>query len=716
MPKKVTVAGFGAVNFPDEMSDEDISIAIEREIVPQMLAARPRSAAAASITPEAPSALVRLGRGATDAVEGVQQRILQGVSALPQATPSIQELRAFASPEEQQLSDDELRARFAAQDPAANFTADVNEERALFDATRKASGQEGMDLWRMAGNAGMLAPLALAPGGRDAVGRAISGSLTGAGGGFLSFDPTNSPTQSVKNVAAGAALGGVLGPVAGWAGDQLGKLIGGAAARLKGMGREAVESAKPEKIIEAVPEMRELPPEVQKTLIAEAQEQVRKTGELNATEIARKANLVANNVKPTTAMVTRDAGQWTRERNLQKLEQAPDPQLSQFGGELRRIYDANDAALTERLASLRGGARGTQEAHGMTIMKNIDDLAGASQKQVSEIYNNVRASRGEELASDAKRTFEVYEELLDSPAADPVTEAVKRRLTRLGLIKDGKLTTESLTVTQAEGLRQFINQQPNVYGKSQIIRAIDEDVISGLGDDAFKDARKAAADRFGMLDNPATQRALNAWDELTQGKTAQNFIKSNVIDAAEQDVKSLLGTIEKMPGEQKQQTLDAMRAGVIQYLEQKSINPNSKKFSGAHLSNAIRDIGEGKLMRILGMQEYSKLQSLARASVDATFDPAYSAVNYSGTAPMLLSLTERARALPGVPLLISESAEKLAARRGYGNQLADALQASPTMRAPDLKLQELSRLLSSAAPVAANAALADRRQKPNRGN
>jgi hypothetical protein len=222
---------------------------------------------------------------------------------------------------------------------------------------------------------------------------------------------------------------------------------------------------------------------------------------------------------------------------------------------------------------------------------------------------------------------------------------------------------------------------PADFGKRDIIRAIDADVLGGLGDDAFAGARAAARERFAMLDNPATQRALNALGELSQGRTAQSFLKSQVIDAPAQDVTSLVSTLGRL-GKDGEQALNSLRAGIVQHLEAKAVNPSSGQVSGAALNRAMREIGEAKLVAVLGPGRMKRLESLARASLDATYSPPYSAVNTSGSGTFLASIADRARVVPGVPLLITDEAAKAARLAGRRSQLAEALRASSSPRLP----------------------------------
>lgn len=685
MPQPVKIVGFGTVNFPDDFTSEQIQQAIERDVLPQ---AQNKTSTPDEFKMEPPGAWARAGRGAQDVVDRLSQLTIGGMEKVGLVAPGISDIATQA----------------------------MQADREEFEAKKDP---DKFDFAGLAGNAGMQAPLALLPGGQKTLAsRIFAGAAQGGASGMLQFDPTNSLLGTAKNVGIGAGVGAVAAPVVGYVSNKVGDGVRHILGRLKGLGAKFSGEASEQAILKAVPELQTLTPEERIPLIEEAKKQIAKMGSLDDAAMSRKANLVANEMTPTKSMVTRDPADWTLERNLQKLAQSPDEQLSTVGRELTDVYQGNDAAMTRQLEKLGANVpKATQEGYGMTVMKSIDDLADASQKDVSALYKVVRETKGEDLASDARRVVEVWDELKDSPVADPITEAVKRRLTRLGMLDEaGKLTSKTLTVREAEGLRQFINQQPNVFGKAQIIRAIDEDVLGGAGEDAFKVARDAASARFDVLGNPATQKALNAYGELTQGKTSQNFIKTQVIDAAAQDVKTLVATLGKIGDEAKKtEALNAMKGGVLSYLQSKAINPNSGKFSGAALNKAVLEIGDEKLVLTLGQAEATKLKSLARAALDATYEPAYSAVNHAGTAPMLMSLMQKARTIPGIPLLVTDEAQKAAARSGYQGQLADVLaaKAGELPQAPQ-SVARLAEALRLAAPPAAATALNQQRKPPDK--
>jgi hypothetical protein len=164
---------------------------------------------------------------------------------------------------------------------------------------------------------------------------------------------------------------------------------------------------------------------------------------------------------------------------------------------------------------------------------------------------------------------------------------------------------------------------------------------------------------------------------LQQGKAAQGFIQQQIVSGADQDVGTLIATLNKIADPTKRETaFTALRDGVLLHLQNKAVNPNSGQFSGAALNKALTEIGDEKLLGIFGMQGAQELKNLARAGLDATYQPPYAAVNSSNTAPMLMGLVNKGQAMVGLPLPgLNEAAQRAAARSGYAGQLAEAMAA-----------------------------------------
>jgi hypothetical protein len=633
-----------------------------------------------------PSAMARIGRGATDVTDRLAQLWIaanesMGRTGYPKGLGDI-------------------------------ATGQMNEER---DRYEKGRGPDaGFDVARAAGSAGMQAPMMLIPGGKTFMGRLAAGAGTGAASGALTYDPTNTFKGSVKNIGTGAVLGAVIAPAVGAIADRAAPAMASLVGKVKGAVERLRGNATPQAILQAVPEIASLAPEQQQDLIREAQKMVTSSGNLNTEQLGRKANLLANDVTPTQAMVTRDPALWTAERNLQKLAQSPDKAMSDIGNQLTEVYQGNDAALAGKLTGMSAGLpKGSAEAQGMRVMSVLDELDKEGTGAYGKLYEQIRAAKGGDLASDAQNLVSTLDDLKDNTYAEKLVSSVQNKLRRFGMVDaDGQLTSNTLTLNQAEELRKFVNKLPNDFGKRDIIRAIDADVISGAGEDAFATARAAVAAHKTNMDNPAVQRALNTWGELQQGKTAQSFIKTNVIDAPAQDVKALLATVGTATG--KDDATAALRAGVLGHLEDAAIDRASGQVSGIKLFRAMDKIGDEKLGMVLGQDGLAKLKSFVRASLDATTAPPYSAVNNSNTAPMLLALGRGSRYAQATPLLGAslQQVGKIAEQNAAQKQVAEALAAQATRRLPQIPgSDKLTQALVAASAPSVNSALNQTRQK-----
>src|SRR5581483_10059314 len=190
-----------------------------------------------TVRQEKPTFLESVGRGAMDVAQGIKQAILPGKPSGP-VLPSIQELRAYAGPEDQGLTDAQLQAKYAQTDPSADYTKQVNDEIGLYEKGRGPNA--GFDAGRLTGNVAATAPLALVPGGAGAGlgARVASGAVQGALAGASQFDPTND-SQGL-NTLVGGAVGAAL-PVAGKA---VGAVLGPAKNAMKAGANKLVDLAK----------------------------------------------------------------------------------------------------------------------------------------------------------------------------------------------------------------------------------------------------------------------------------------------------------------------------------------------------------------------------------------------------------------------------------------------------------------------------------------
>ncbi len=132
----------------------------------------------------------------------------------------------------------------------------------------------------------------------------------------------------------------------------------------------------------------------------------------------------------------------------------------------------------------------------------------------------------------------------------------------------------------------------------------------------------------------------------------------------------------------------------------------------------MREVGNDRLGLIFDADKLTKLDSLRQAAVDATVQPAHSAVNYSGSGTALMGIGNSGLLnhgvdafLPGIaheilPSSIMNAPQNLAAKAAVNRVLA--AKGVPAISAPNSMVQKLGRALGTAG----GATLAQQLTKP----
>lgn len=191
MPQ-IEVPGHGIVEFPDDMTDEQIASAIQQNM-PDVQAQQP------AVQPEAPSGFVR----------GMMDPINAGAQLLAKITPS--RIEESVNRFNNWLAD---RGVPLQRLPEGGVSQQITEAEKQYQAERAAAGETGVDWSRLAGN--ILSPANLAVAAKIPQAATLGGRvLTGAGTGayFGAAQPVTQGdfwTEKGKQVGMGAAVGGAL--------------------------------------------------------------------------------------------------------------------------------------------------------------------------------------------------------------------------------------------------------------------------------------------------------------------------------------------------------------------------------------------------------------------------------------------------------------------------------------------------------------------------
>jgi F0F1-type ATP synthase delta subunit len=167
---------------------------------------------------------------------------------------------------------------------------------------------------------------------------------------------------------------------------------------------------------------------------------------------------------------------------------------------------------------------------GRNFKSAINDSYESVKTLRNQLYQNVRDTIGETPVNMNETT-----KLLSTESQFKVgdkkslKEAIDTRMEELGM-KDKDGTLQPSTVTQAEELRKFINDEvknnPELYGVAKKIKdSIDNDMFSHVGGESFKVAREKHAELQELFENPDAIRNFRKDVGVNQKIADENVIQ-----------------------------------------------------------------------------------------------------------------------------------------------------------------------------------------------
>jgi hypothetical protein len=515
-----------------------------------------------------------------------------------------------------------------------------------------------IDAGRVVGQYAATLPLALGSVPATLTGKMMQGSAIGAGTGSLLATGEND--SRLFNVGAGA-IGGAVAPAVIQGAANTAGFVGQRAKNLIGQ-----VTAKNAQAINAIDDrFAHLPQASRANLKKAARMQIAQSGAVDDEALQRIARAedfgFTGNLKPTAGQASRDPMVWTRERNMAKLEGIGDDFVTRFKGQDQRFKQ-----IMDDLAKSTGRSVDDVIDSGESIMSAVRGRYDQTQKAVSALYNRARSQYGDVDGIDISGLVGKVDELGDDESLRPITNSVMNILKRRGLVnKEGELTGRTLTVAQAEGIRKQIrnfggNKSADNWVKSQIIDTLDDDVFNALGDDVFAGARNAAKNRFREFEQKIADRIIN-------GKMGDKAF-DNIIKSDSRDILALKKTLDRAPG--GQQAWNNLKGQVIDLLNDKAtqgMGPDGM-FNGTQMKKELNRIGRRKLQAIFGDAETENLFKLADVAVDMTREPGMAAVNYSNSAPALMNYVKAgSKSIPMLGDAIQERSRAVGARRLLDN-------------------------------------------------
>lgn len=341
---------------------------------------------------------------------------------------------------------------------------------------------------------------------------------------------------------------------------------------------------------------------------------------------------------PTAGMVTREPGVWQYERNTMGQVNVGEP----IRDAIVKVNEEINQAATDLIQKV--GVAGDVEKVGALAAEALSKKEKEMQRVVGQLYQNAREQYGEKSAGPVENFLSQLDnpDLVDNEAFDAMRSSIVRRLQRYGMTGESGLPRQGavMTVGQAEEMRKFIGglgnaTDPNIRRiRAQLVEALDDDVVAGFGDDAFKQARAAAKQRFAEFKDTLAGK-MGAGDVAPERITQRLMSQSTPLSDF-RNLKATLLTGEPDQVARGQQAWSSIGAQALDDLFS-SARVGENMVSGARLlKNFNKNIA--RYRELLNREEYVTLNRIVRAARDATVPVDFSNVNTSGTASALANL------------------------------------------------------------------------------
>lgn len=333
--------------------------------------------------------------------------------------------------------------------------------------------------------------------------------------------------------------------------------------------------------------------------------------------------------KQTAGMLSRDPKVWQFEQNTKGIQGV--------GDEIRNRYvQANEIikGALDNLGVKTGGKATTPYEAGESVTTAVLSKNKEMQAEVGKLYGKIRDEAGTNPGLKPQKLFEAISDASDNAYADNVVNSMIRRLEKFGVVEKGTgqiNEAAQLTVSQAEELRKFANtlrgdrQTEGIV--SNIINALDDDVIDTAGTDAFKAARDAARGRFTEFET----RILN---NITQGNlVSDDVLNRTVYGGKVKDLQALKESLTSGTDDQIARGAEAWSDLKLQTL-QRMIDESTTgggKVQGGAFNKQMKKIGKERLETVFDPEELLQLKTIQKALEYTTIEVPESVVNYSGT-------------------------------------------------------------------------------------
>jgi hypothetical protein len=346
------------------------------------------------------------------------------------------------------------------------------------------------------------------------------------------------------------------------------------------------------------------------------------------------------------------AGQRTRDFTQLQFEKES-AKLADIGEPLRERVQAQTANFIANFDALidlpQPIARESREV-GRVVTDAIANRAEVKRREIRKAYADASAAGEMQEPVQMGTLANGLAGMSSMEGLVPMISAVRREAARLGAIvpdEAGNLQAGSVSVNDAEKLRQFVNQATDwsnrreaIYGR-QINSLIDQ-ATDGAGGELYRNARKLRSQFADEFENVGlTAKLIGTKRGTSERQVALEDVFDKVIMVSPvEEMNKVRGTLLRA-GPGGQQAWADLKSSGIDYIKRKALSASERDAAGnpllspAQLQRTVQALDrEGKLEALYGKQQAQTLRDLAElSSVIYTAPPG--AINTSNTASAL---------------------------------------------------------------------------------
>lgn len=516
------------------------------------------------------------------------------------------------------------------------YTAKKKAEKESYEQAKKDSGFNGVDFAEMLGETVALGPLATAGRGYQGAkvlskaGAKVTAQNAGLGalGAMVGF--AENLDKRVQNATTGAMLGA--------GGAIVGKKIGEQISKRVATTTENVDIALNQGLAKMDLKLEDLPADVANALRADAKKALKADKVLDDDAIARKAFLESKGFKPTHAQVTRNATDWTNERELAKLRSTD--------GILTQKYVDDDTQLRQMLDDeimATGGKKTDDYAFNQELLQTAQAKIAKNKQQVRQNFDDAKNASGNTIpVNGIGFVSDTIKALDDNYLIGSLPPNVSK------ILKDVQKNPQLLTLGKSQELIKILNReykstlnngQPTAHTHAiKIVRDVLEtrqnEAVNGLAVNGNDDAVKLwHTARKSHQENRALIESMPLLKDAEKGVEPDKMFSKHIIGG---NIGQLRITMDFLRAENPQLVAD-IKQSVLEHIARNAIN-SSNGFSPAGMKKVLDSLGEPRLKSIFSDDELKRLKDLRMAGELLKQAPIGSNINYSNTASTLANI------------------------------------------------------------------------------